>query len=123
MSAPRRGNVLPQQHIAEDLAAVGFETTIYGTDGNLSGHAVPQAPAKSDYVRAGGAVHLLCPLQGQEFTLCGIAFDAYDSENEPSWKFVPVHERPVNCDMCASIIEACRGVRVSAKQRAIRRRE
>lgn len=82
----------------------------------------PGAPG-SHYVRAGGVVHLLSPLQAGEYTMCGVAFDACDTEGEPGHRFVPVREQPVNCDMCVDMIERCRGVRVSAKPRPMRTRQ
>jgi len=73
------------------------------------------------HVRCGGAVHLLDPTQGREFTLCGIAFDAWETERpkQPRLQFIPVSEQPVNCDRCAAIIETCRSARVSASLRTV----
>jgi hypothetical protein len=52
-----------------------------------------------------------------EYTLCGWAFDAPESERD--WKhgpFEPTKRRTVTCRECARVIRACRSVRVDTSK-------
>ena len=62
---------------------------------------------------ADGRRHLICPIGGAEHTLCGIAFEAWETENEPGWQGVPLTGKTVTCGLCAQVIQACRKVRVA----------
>jgi hypothetical protein len=59
------------------------------------------------------AVHLLSPLSGGEFTLCGVAFDAADSEQDTALCFEETNSKTVTCEECMKVIKHCRKVRVS----------
>lgn len=65
------------------------------------------------FVSFGGTVHLVSPLGGREHTLCGVAFDAADSERDESLRWIPLLEKPVDCGQCVEVIRACWGVRTS----------
>lgn len=77
------------------------------------------ADAHEDYRERGpfvlfdGAVHLVCPLAGGEYTLCGSACDAATSEGMPELRWRKTRSRTVTCAECADVIRACRGVRVA----------
>lgn len=62
------------------------------------------------YVSFEGAVHLMGPLQA-EFTLCGVAEDAADSERDESLRFEKTTKRTVSCPQCVRFIEHCRYVK------------
>lgn len=50
-----------------------------------------------------------------EFTLCGDAWDAPDTESDwPAGQFRLASGKAITCKRCASIIRTCRGVRVAA---------
>lgn len=70
------------------------------------------APVAS-FVEYEGYVHLVGPLMGGEFTLCGDAWDAYSTESAPEREFKSTKKRHVTCPKCAAVILACRGVCVS----------
>lgn len=57
-----------------------------------------------------GEVHLVGP--NSEFTLCSVAFDAADSENEPTLRWMPTRQRIVTCPECVRVIVHCRNVPV-----------
>lgn len=66
----------------------------------------------SQFVENDKGVHIWCPLNG-EFTLCGDAFDAPDSEDDwDEGPFVETRKRTVTCPDCIAVILACRGLRV-----------
>lgn len=65
------------------------------------------------FVRTTGhGVHLVSPMQGGEFTLCGIAFDAGDSEKDSTAQWRDTPSTTVTCDICIDVIEACQGIKV-----------
>mgnify|MGYP001584875002 CR=1 FL=1 len=75
------------------------------------------------YVRFERRTHLVSQLQGGEFSLCGVAFDAGDSENEPALRWQATDSTIVTCPDCIAVIDTCRGVRTrGAIKRALRRR-
>jgi hypothetical protein len=53
-------------------------------------------------------------LQGEEFTLCGDAFDIHIDEPELG-KLKTVKAQPVTCPRCKEVILACRGVKVEGE--------
>jgi hypothetical protein len=53
-------------------------------------------------------------LQGEEFTLCGDAFDIHIDEPELG-KLKTVKAQPVTCPRCTEVILACRGVKVEGE--------
>lgn len=59
-----------------------------------------------------GLVHGISPLAGGEFTLCGFAFDAADSESDESLRWTAVSRGWISCQACALVVLACRRVRV-----------
>jgi hypothetical protein len=69
----------------------------------------------STYARSGdGLVHLVSPITGGEFTLCGDSWDISETETDAdgsSW--IECKPCPITCPKCAECIEACRGVRIS----------
>jgi hypothetical protein len=71
-------------------------------------------------VRLGdGLVHVISPIGGGEHTLCGVAFDAADSEGDESLRWSNSAARgPVSCEGCAAVVMHCRGMRVSATRSA-----
>lgn len=71
-------------------------------------------PASSRFVEFEGDVHLIAGGGGGEHTLCGVAFDAADSEHDESLRFTPTKRRIITCSGCASVVLACRGVRVAS---------
>jgi hypothetical protein len=80
---------------------------------NTSNESNPVAGATgSEFVEYEGKVHLINPLMGREFTMCGDAFDAHSSENAPEREFKSTRKRTVTCEQCAAVIIECRGVRV-----------
>jgi hypothetical protein len=68
---------------------------------------------KSKFVRRDTFICIIGPLQGQEFTLCGVAFDAADSEEDETLRFHPTNRRVVTCPECANVVLACRNVKVA----------
>jgi hypothetical protein len=61
----------------------------------------------ADFVSNLRGVHLMHPGMGNEFTLCGDAFDAPDTEQ--GWEvglFVPTDSKTVTCPKCVEIIRA-----------------
>lgn len=62
------------------------------------------------YVEAQGEVHLVNPIMGGEFTLCGDAFDL--SSDVPGYAWTARRRGPVTCKSCAAVILGCRGVQV-----------
>lgn len=64
------------------------------------------------FVRTSHGVHLMSPVGGGEFTLCGIAFDAADSEQDKRLRFRGAKREIVTCDLCANVVEVCRDVKV-----------
>jgi hypothetical protein len=73
---------------------------------------------RSAFVEYEGSVHLISPLMGCEFTLCGDACDAYSSEDAPERKFMPTQSHTVTCPKCAEVVMACKGVRVAPNEQA-----
>lgn len=61
-----------------------------------------------EFCEFGGRVHLVSPIGGSEHTLCGNAND------EPGTEHQPTKARTITCLECATVINYCRGVRVSA---------
>ena len=61
--------------------------------------------------------HMICPIGGGEHTLCGIAKDAWEIENEPGWKGVPLTGKTVTCGLCARVIVECRKVRIATNSK------
>ena len=59
-----------------------------------------------------GLVHGVSPLAGSEYTLCGFAFDAADSEADESLRWSQVRRGAISCHGCATLVMECRGVRV-----------
>lgn len=57
-------------------------------------------------------VHLIAGEGGGEHTLCGVAFDAADSEGDEALRFKTTRRRVVTCSGCVGVVLACRGVRV-----------
>lgn len=64
-------------------------------------------------VEFGGHVHLMSVLQVGEYSLCGVAFDAADTENDESLRFRPTKKRTVDCPQCVLEIENCRYVQTT----------
>ena len=65
-----------------------------------------------DRIENGDGVHLT----NGEFTLCGDAWDAPDSE--PDWEpgeFRKPKSRIITCAKCVAIVLLCRGVRVAER--------
>jgi hypothetical protein len=62
------------------------------------------------FVEFDGNVHLVVC----EHTLCGVAFDAADSESDESLRWTATHKRFVDCDLCRLTVEACSGVQTRA---------
>ena len=67
------------------------------------------------FVRFERRTHLVGPLQGAEFTLCGVAYDAGDSEGIPSLQWQESTSTTVTCPDCAKVIRACAGVAVRVR--------
>ncbi len=65
------------------------------------------------FIEFEGDVHLISGEGGGEHTLCGVAFDAVDSEHDESLRFTPTKRRIITCPGCAGVVLACRGVRVA----------
>lgn len=65
----------------------------------------------ADFVEAEGEVHMLNPLMGGEFTLCGDAFDL--ASDEDGYEQTVSKRRTVTCPHCAKVIRECRGVRIA----------
>lgn len=63
----------------------------------------------ASFVEAEGLVHLMSPLLGGEFTLCGDAFDLFTDEGGYEQK--ATSKRVVTCPYCAAVIDTCRGIR------------
>lgn len=61
---------------------------------------------------ADGLTHVISPIGGAEHTLCGIAFDAADSEGDESLRWTGMSRGPVTCLECGSVVLHCRGLRV-----------
>lgn len=84
---------------------------------NLRGQALCRADQRAD-ARVGDLVrfeqrnHLVGPGSGGEFTLCGIAFDAGDSESTPELIWRSPDGNAVTCASCIAVIDVCRGRRV-----------
>lgn len=61
-----------------------------------------------------GVVHLINPVGGAEYTMCGDAFNSFgmfEGDEDRSW--APVSHGNVDCPECIKVILACRGVRTS----------
>lgn len=61
-----------------------------------------------------GIIHVINPISGNEFTLCGDAFNIGDGdpqhpEYKNEWQLCPA--QTVTCSYCAEIILACRAVK------------
>lgn len=67
------------------------------------------------FVEYEGSVHLISPIMGGEFTICGDAFDAASSENMPELEQLPTTETVVTCPKCTLVIKECRNVMTSVK--------
>lgn len=61
------------------------------------------------FVEADGHVHMVNPILGGEFTLCGDAFDLASHHSGYQWR--ETAKRTVTCQHCATVIFTCRGVR------------
>lgn len=87
------------------------------------------------YVEFGGHVHLVGVIGGGEHTLCGVAFDAADSEHDESLRrliatangdaadffrlrWTPTRKRTVTCPTCGAVVLLCQFVKV-APQRGV----
>lgn len=57
-----------------------------------------------------GLVHAVSPIGGGEHTLCGVAFDAADSEGDESLRWLGPSRRAVDCPMCCAVIRECRNM-------------
>ena len=78
----------------------------------------PVSSGPPEYVEFGGEVHLFPAVGGGgEHTLCGVAFDAADSEKDESLRFRPTKRRTITCFGCAAVVLACRGVRIAPAPR------
>lgn len=66
----------------------------------------------AEFFATGTMIHILGPGNGGEFTLCGVAQDAWDSENMPELQLIPTARRVVTCPQCAAVVLVCRGVQV-----------
>ncbi len=64
----------------------------------------------AEFVLAEGLVHVVNPVSGGEFTLCGDAFDL--ASDEKGYEWTPAKRKVVTCPMCGLIILTARGVRV-----------
>jgi hypothetical protein len=53
-------------------------------------------------------------LMNREHTLCGLAFDAFESGDAES-KLVPTTRRAITCQECANVIKLCRRVQVRSR--------
>jgi hypothetical protein len=63
-----------------------------------------------------GLIHLVNPLGG-EHTMCGDAFDIDASDSmdpDAAWEYA--NRGPVTCKDCATVIQACRHVRINLPQ-------
>lgn len=66
----------------------------------------------ANYVEAEGMVHLVHPIMGGDYTLCG---DAYDlASDEPGYAWRGTLSRRVSCPKCAAVVMACRGVSIAS---------
>lgn len=73
----------------------------------------PKMSATTEYAKSvNGLVHVVNPCGG-EHTLCGDAFDINSEPDEAACAWKIVKHGPVTCFNCASVIEACRGVRIN----------
>lgn len=53
-----------------------------------------------------------------EHTLCGDAFDAWQTESDwENGEMKPTDKRVVTCAKCAVVVLVCRGVKVASKER------
>ena len=67
----------------------------------------------SGLVRFEGCTHMVSPIGGSEHTLCGVAFDAADSEGDESLRWQASGQEHVDCPDCLIVIQACRDVRTT----------
>jgi hypothetical protein len=69
--------------------------------------AVLLTSALIEVVEFEGETHMIDPLGGAEHTLCGVAFDAADSEGDEALRWKLATERLVSCADCSRVIRAC----------------
>jgi hypothetical protein len=64
-----------------------------------------------------GKVHALDPTGGAEYSLCGVASDAWETEGQPElrWRPLPTNRKHVDCTGCAKVILHCRRLTVSPR--------
>lgn len=62
-------------------------------------------------IEAEGLTHLISPISRGEHTICGDAFDLASDVEGYEWR--KTSRKVVTCPKCASVIVACRGVRIS----------
>lgn len=67
----------------------------------------------AEFVEAEGEIHMVNPLMGGEFTLCGDAFDL--SSDEEGYEQTHTKRRTVTYRHCAQVVLGCRGVRVAPR--------
>ena len=67
--------------------------------------------AMPTFVRFENRTHLVSPIGGSEHTLCGVAFDAGGSEDEPSLTWKVTTNTTVTCPWCVLVIRECKGVK------------
>lgn len=66
------------------------------------------------FVSFSGYIHLVSSIGGAEHTLCGVANDAFASEDQPELEWKKTDKRVVDCEDCGIQIIGCRGIRVAA---------
>lgn len=55
-----------------------------------------------------GQTHVISPLGGGEHTLCGVASDAYCTEDDPHLIWQESVNKKVTCKDCVAIITVCK---------------
>lgn len=64
------------------------------------------------FVRFANRIHLIHPLETDR-SLCGVAQEAHETEDEPELKWLPTRSKTVTCSTCGALVAGCRGVRVA----------
>lgn len=66
------------------------------------------------YVKCGAFVHIVSPIGGSEHTVCGIANDAWITENDSDLKWQSP-DSFVDCPLCLRVMDLCLTLRKARK--------